>query len=124
MSPSELRNSLLYRDEFEEVYLRLPREVLACYISRPKNHEGDIRRWMFVRATLIALISVYLYWYYGGDSNDIVRFLAFVLVGYEVAYYSLRKDKNELDYTYARERYEERVNELICKLYPTWTPEL
>lgn len=64
---------------------------------------------MFFRSALIAGLVCYLF-YVSPDRE--ISVLAFLLVGYEYAYYSLRKEKCEAEYSAALLRYSALAKEL------------
>lgn len=122
MTPSELRQLLLYAASTEENYNKLPPEAGGIWFCRPSRDDIDRgRQFMFLRAALIAIITIYLF-YFHRDIGE-ARVLPYIIASYEFAYYTLRKKKNELDYLLAQERYTRRVDEFLKERYPAWKPE-
>lgn len=122
MTPRELRELLLSGASTEEIYGKLPPEAGSIWFSRPAYERiARGKTFMYIRATLIAVVTVYLLFFHRDIGEATV--LPWVIASYEFAYYTLRKEKNELDYLLARERYTQRVNEFLQKVYPGWKPE-
>ena len=122
MTPSELRQLLLYAASTEESYNKLPPEAGGIWFSRPsREHIDRGRHFMYLRVALIAIVTVYLF-YFHRDIGE-ARVLPYIIASYEFAYFTLRKEKNELDLLLAQERYTRRVDEFLQKLYPAWKPE-
>lgn len=75
---------------------------------------------MYLRVALIVIVAIYLF-YSHRDIGE-ARLLPWVIAAYEFAYYTLRKEKNELDHLLAKERYTRRVDEFLHELYPASKP--
>lgn len=122
MTPRELRELLLSGSPTEETYAKLPSEAGGIWFSRPtREHIERGKHFMYFRSTLIAAVTVYLLFFHR-DIGE-AQVLPWIIVSYEFAYYTLRKEKNELDYLLAQERYAQRVDELLQRVYPGWKPE-
>ena len=122
MTPRELRELLLSGAPTEETYRKLTTEALGIWLSRATREKIERgKRFMYLRSTLIATVTVYLFFFHR-DIGE-ARVLPWIIASYEFAYYALRKEKNELDYLIAYECYTKRVDELIQKTYPGWKPE-
>ena len=84
-------------DELKGDQLRsLPREWIAHYLGRPTRDQIDSAKYaMWFRSALIAALFLYIFLTKG---SELLAFLGFCLVGYEIAYYTLWKAKVESDY--------------------------
>jgi len=121
MTPSELRELLLSAASTEEIYNKLPPGAGGIWFSRPSRERIDGgRSSMHFRAALIAIAAIYLLYFYRDPGE--ASFMVFIAM-YEFAYYNVRKEKDELDYSLERERYTRRVDEFLQKRYPAWKPE-
>lgn len=74
----------------------LPKEWFSLYFSRPTRAQIDgAKHAMWFRSALIAALFLYIFLTKG---SELLAFLGFCLVGYEIAYYTLWKAKVESDY--------------------------
>lgn len=110
MTPEEVR-TLLIESRFDpEKYKKLPNELVATWIMRPKETLEQAKKFRFLRWILIIagcsyfLVTPYSY-------KIIYVFLA--IAAYEVAYFSLLEEKCRNDDFHAFRNYIERVNQLI-----------
>jgi len=117
MTPSELRELMLYAPRTDETFRRLPTEAGGVWCSHPG--EGDFamgRLFMQVRVVLLVSAAIYLLFFH--KSIGEAQVLPFVIAAYEFAYYNARRERETLTLYLARERYASRVNDLLAKLYP------
>ncbi|WP_457325851.1 hypothetical protein [Roseateles sp. P5_E11] len=122
MTPTELRQLLLYGESTDENFKRLPPEAGGIWCSRPTREQVERGRYfMYLRVALLAAATIYLFYFHRGIGE--ARVLPWIIACYEFAYYTLRKEKDEQDHLLARERYTSRVDELIHALHPRWKPE-
>ena len=122
MTPSELHELLLYGTSTEENHKKLPADAFVIWLGRPTRASIDSGRvTMYIRATLIAAMTIYLY-YFHRDIGE-ASMLPPVIATYEAAYYMVRKEKNELEYSIARKDYVRQVKKYMQKQYPNWEPE-
>ena len=69
---------------------------------------------------MIALALLYFI-LFKSFKEDVICFL-FVIVGYEFAYTTLRKEKNIIDNYMADKRYRVTVDEFLIQTYPGYKP--
>lgn len=101
---------LMFRESLSKDEIgRLTDEQMALWIARPtKNRIVNAKHSMIVRAALLAVLTSYYLYRYDGACEGTA--LLFFLLVYEVAYYLLRKEKEETDYLMAFERYCDKVD--------------
>ena len=129
MSPNEVHDLLhtpFPTDEnvqnIEMIRKELPEGAIALWIMKPTNSNiKEARLGTYTRSTLIALSMLYLI-IFEKLNSDIWAWIVMVMTGYEFAYTTLRKKKNELDNILAAERYGKMVNKLLRKTYPGYKP--
>src|SRR5690348_10812568 len=103
-------SDIMFSDLTAEELAALPSSYRVAWFMRPNREEiASVRRWMYVRSSLIALLWLYLHSRSGSSEASP---LILLLVAYEFAYYILRKEKAEKDYSSAMERYSEQAKEL------------
>lgn len=119
MTPIELRELLLYGPFNNETFEQLPSEVRGIWASQPNRREIDeAKRFMHLRVCLLVVGIIYLAVFY--VNLVVTGWLVWIAASYEFSYFNLRSEKSELDYFLARERYSERVDDLLHKLYPRY----
>jgi len=119
MTPADIRELLLYAPLSHEAYRKLPSEVQGVWASQPKRGAiEETKQYMRVRVCLLVAGIIYLAAFH--VSLGVAWVLICVAALYEFSYYNLSLEKSELDYFLARERYSERVDDLLHKLFPRY----
>lgn len=126
MSPNEIHDLLhtpFPTDEnfqnIEKIW-KIPEGAIALWIMKPTKSNIKEARWgTYTRSTLIAFSMLYLIIFQNLNSA-IWAWIVMVMAGYEFAYSSLRKEKNEIDNILSAERYRTEVNRFLRKTYPEY----
>lgn len=129
MSPNEVYDLLhtpFPTDEnvqnIEKIRKEIPEGAIALWIMKPTKSNIKEARWgTYTRSTLIAFSMLYLV-IFEKFNSDIWAWIVVVMAGYEFAYTTLRKEKNEIDNILAAERYRKKVNKFLRKTYPGYKP--
>jgi hypothetical protein len=119
MTPAEIRD-ILYAAKPEEFY-KLPYDVMNAVGRRPPEDKyKQAKRYMYFRASLIAILTIYVYMHYSCDSSicDDIRSITFIVIGYEIAYYNLRTDTLKSEYYRALDDYLDVARTYIKGKYP------
>lgn len=121
MTPNELRNLLLYGPRTDETQKKLPDSAGELWLNYPERENVErAKLGSYVRWVLIVLGIGY---YAAFDRyNDLAGPLLFVVACYEFAYSNLRKEKNQIDYLLAIDRYEIRVDEYLGEKFKGYKP--
>ncbi|MCF3463431.1 hypothetical protein GTY70_05985 [Stenotrophomonas maltophilia] len=92
MKFSDVRFDELSSDQLQ----KLPKEWLAHYLGRPTRARIiSARRWLWLRSVLIAVLCIYTFVMQG---TPLLATLELCLIGYEIAYYTLRNATLEADF--------------------------
>ena len=100
----------LLRDLSDEELRQLPKDWIAVYLSRPRDTRKNDRDVMYLRVTLLGLLILFVI--VNKLGYGIVPLLLFTLGCYEVAYYTLRREKSLNDWAAAHRKYVKRVRKL------------
>jgi hypothetical protein len=127
VSPNEVHDLLhtpFHTDEnsqnLEKIRKEIPEGAIALWIMKPTESNIKEARWgTYTRSTLIALLILYVI-IYENFNSDIFAWFAMGMIGYEFAYTTLRKEKNEIDNLLAAEWYRKKVNKFLRKTYPEY----
>jgi len=105
---------------FEKIRKELPEGAIALWFMKPtKSNIKEARLGTYVRSTLIAFLMLYLI-NLENFNSDRLAWIVMVMIGYEFAYTTLRKEKNEIDNIFADEWYRKKVNKFLRKTYPEY----
>ena len=106
MKFADVRFNELSKDQLRE----LPKEWVVHHMSRPTRSKIiNAKRAMRFRSALIAALCIYTFTTQG---SHLLAALELCLIGYEIAYYTLRKAKLEGDYIDQLRAYTEETNNL------------
>ena len=101
---------LLFRDLTHDEIRALPESWGAVYFGRPRDKTAELKTAMRLRLAVLVLIATYTVVYH--RLSGLSTLLLFLLLMYEFAYYSLRKDKAMLDWAVAYDEYRRDVEAL------------
>ena|SRR3990172_7017476 len=100
----------LFRDDLSPAEIKsLTREELVLWTTRPRDDAMSVRKWMLVRVALLIAATLYYAYVYrmAAEQSPLLLFL----FCYEFAYYNLRQEKAERDYSQDRALWFDRVKE-------------
>lgn len=104
----------------EKIRKEMPEGAIALWITKPNESNITKAKWgTYTRSALIAFLLLYLI-LHGKINSNIWAWIVMVLVGYEIAYTALRKEKNEIENVLATEHYRKNVNKFLRKTYPEY----
>jgi len=99
---------VMFDDLTTEQLKELSPDAVALWITRPTREKIDNKSGMYFRTALIIGAVIYLHLWL----HEYTFLLGAWLLSYEFAYFNIRREKAEKDYSLAREEYIARAYEV------------